>query len=170
MEYIDLNKCKYLGHGRNGQVYLMPDGKVIKICKKEETCAEEYEVLKTANGSTFFPRVYEKYGKAIIRDFVQGDNLKVYIKKHGLSRNLAISLINLIEEFRRLGFKRLDIRGQHIYVKKDESVMVIDPSSQKVRDAHYPKRMLDDLRKCKVEKKFYKILKEIRPDLYEQWK
>ena len=173
MEYenlYELNKFEYIGHGRNGKVYLMRDGRVIKVCKVEEVCRAEYETLKAAEGSPYFPRVYERIGKAMIRDYVPGEVLPVYIKKNGLSRKLAINLINLIEEFRRLNFKRLDIRGAHIYVKEDESIMVIDPASHTTWQEHYPRLMIKELRRQKVSNKFYKILKEERPDLYKKWR
>lgn len=169
-EVYQLDKYKYLGHGKNGKVYLMPDGRVIKICKLEKVCIAEYEVLKAAKGSPYFPKVYSRNGKAMIRDYVDGEILPSYIRKNGLSKTLAINLMNLIEEFRRLGFKRLDIRGAHIYVQKDESVKVIDPASHKTWQEKYPRLMLKQLRKLKVSKKFYQILREERPDLYRLWK
>lgn len=170
MEYIDLNKCKYLGHGRCGKVYLTPDGRAMKICNKEEDCNEEYRVLKLAQGSEFFPMVYEKSNNIIIREYIEGENLKKHVKKHGLSKKLAANLISLIEEFKRLGFTRLDMRGQHILVKEDESVMVIDPSAQLRKVEKKPRSMLSDLKKCKAERKFFHILKELRPDLYKKWR
>lgn len=166
----ELNKFKYLGHGKNGKVYLMPDGKVIKVCRIETVCREEYEVLKAAEGSPYFPKVYKIIGKAMIRDYVDGEKLPFYIKKYGLSRILAVNLIKLIEEFKRLGFKRLDIRGEHIYVKEDESIMVIDPASHMTWKEKYPRLMIRELRRQKVSKQFYQILKEERPDLYKKWK
>ena len=165
-EKYNLDEFEYIGRGRNGRVYLMPDGKVIKVCKFEYACRSEYEVLKAAEGSPYFPRVYEKMGSAIIRDFVTGEVLPNYIRKNGLSRKLAINLINLIEEFRRFNFKRLDIRGAHIYVKEDESIMVIDPASQMTWKEHYPRLLIKELRRQKVLKQFYQILSEERPDLY----
>lgn len=168
---IDLNECKYLGRGRNGKVYLLTDGKtVIKICRIEKSCIDEYKVLKAAEGSRYFPKVYERLGKIMFREYVGGEKLPVYLRKNKLSRELAISLIGLIEEFKRLGFRRLDIRGEHIYVQKDESVIVIDPSGQIIRSARYPKSMIKELRRQKCAKRFYEILKEVRPDLYRQWK
>jgi predicted Ser/Thr protein kinase len=169
-EKYNLDEFEYIGHGRNGRVYLMRDGRVIKVCKFERTCELEYEVLKAAEGSTYFPRVYERIGKAIIRDYVPGEVLPSYLRKNGLSRTLAINLINLIEEFRRLNFIRLDMRGAHIYVKEDESVMVIDPASQSVKPQPYPKALIKELRRQRVLKEFYRILRQERPDLYKGWK
>lgn len=170
MNYIDLSHLEYLGHGKNGRVYLMPNGKVFKICKAEKTCKQEYEVLKVAEGSRFFPKAYERLGRAMVREYVGGENLKIYIKKHGLSKKLALNLIDLIEEFKRLGFRRLDIRGEHIYILQDETVKVIDPAGQIIKRASYPRSMLKDLRRLKVLNRFYEILREVRPDLYRKWK
>ncbi len=168
---IDLSKCEYLGKGRNGKVYLLPDRKiVIKICSIEQSCIDEYKVLKAAEGSLYFPKVYGRYGKMMFREYIGGEKLSIYLKKKKLSRNLAISLIGLIEEFKRLEFRRLDIRGEHIYVQDDESVRVIDPAGQIVKSASYPKSRLKELRRQRGIKRFYNILKEERPDLYKKWK
>lgn len=168
---IDLSKCRYLGRGRNGKVYLLPDEKVvIKICNIERSCIEEYRVLKIAEGSSYFPKIYGRYGKMMFREYVGGEKLPIYLRKKNLSRNLAISLIGLIDEFRILGFRRLDIRGEHIYVQNDERVMVIDPAGQMVKSASYPKSMIKELKRQKCIKSFYDILKEERPDLYKRWK
>lgn len=35
---INLLDCKFLGKGHNGIVYLLPEGKVIKICYDTESC------------------------------------------------------------------------------------------------------------------------------------
>lgn len=170
MDYVDVSKYKYLGHGKNGKVYLMSDGKAIKICKREDRCLEEYQVLEMAKGSTYFPKVYERKGKIMIREYVDGYDLNTYIRKHGLSKKLGLNLIGMIEEFKRLGFKRLDMRGVHIYVTKGEKVMVIDPSMQLINPIKYPKLMIRDLKKLGVINEFYSILKDERPDLYKQWK
>lgn len=172
MENINLDDCKYLGHGENGKVYLMPNGKAIKICKNEEVCKEEYEVLKIAKKkkSHYFPKIYKRDGNIMIREYVDGKNLREYIKKNGLSKKLAVNLIKMIEEFKKLGFKRLDMRWAHIYVIKNEKVKVIDPSMQLIKEVKYPRRMLKDLKKLGVQKKFYRVLKKKRPKLYHDWR
>ncbi|AWI03280.1 serine/threonine protein kinase [Clostridium drakei] len=169
MSCVDVSKYKYLGHGKNGKVYLMPDGKVIKICKREDRCLEEYKVLKIAEGSSYFPKVYERKGKNMIREYVDGYDLNTYIKKYGLSKNLVLNLIGMVEEFKKLGFKRLDMRGVHIYVTKDEKVKVIDPSMQLIKTVKYPELMIRDLKNLGVIGKFFNVLKDERPDLYKKW-
>jgi hypothetical protein len=42
---IDLRDCKFLGEGHNGCVYLMPDGRVIKIFKEKGVDFKEWYML-----------------------------------------------------------------------------------------------------------------------------
>lgn len=166
---VDLMQCTLLGEGNNGWVYLMPDGKAIKICKELKSCLKEYYILKNAETSKHFPKVYEQSGNYMIRDFVGGTCADKYIKRNGLSRRLAVNMINLIEEFERLKFTKLDIRCRDLFVQKDESIMVIDPKSSYTRNVKYPRHMMKGLKKLGVLDKFLKILKEEKPALYKKW-
>lgn len=166
---IDLRNCRFLGQGHSGKVYLLPDGKVIKIFKNEESCIREYMILQSARSSRNFPRVYGCRGNCMIREYVRGVCLQDYLKKHKLSRRLAVNLINLIEEFKRIGFSKLDMRCAHIFVQPDESVMVIDPRKHYTEVVSYPRTMLNEFKKLHTIIRFMNILREERPDLYNKW-
>lgn len=167
---VDLRDCKVLGEGHNGFVYLLPDGKVIKIFKKIKNCKKEYSILKAVKGSRNFPVVYHSLGNYIIRDFVGGECLKDYLKVKGLSRKLALNLIELIDEFKRLDFKKLDIRCRDIYVQEDESLMVIDPKYSYTRDKDFPKHLCKGLKKLGLLEGFLDVVGVERPELYTDWK
>lgn len=167
---VDLRECKVLGEGHNGIVYLLPDGKVIKIFKKIKNCKREYFILQAVKGSSNFPVVYCSLGNYIIRDYVGGECLKDYLKVNGLSRRLALNLIGLIDEFRRLEFKKLDIRCRDLYVQEDESLMVIDPKYSYTRDKDFPKHLCKGLRKLGLLEKFMDVVRTERPELYGEWK
>lgn len=166
---VDLRDCKFLGEGNNGIVYLMPDGKVIKICKEPRKCRKEYSILKKVNGSKHFPRVYLCGGNYMVRDYVEGRELKKYIKEKGMSRELALSLAELIEEFIRLGFTKLDTRCRDIFIQDDGNLMVIDPRSSYRRVVGYPRHMMKGLRKLKVLDEFLEVVKKGKPKLYNRW-
>jgi hypothetical protein len=106
----------------------------------------------------------------MIREYVDGICIKDYITKYGLSRRLALNLIGLIDEFKRLGFTRLDMRCAHIFVQPDESLKVIDPRKHYTQNAPYPRNMLNCLRQLHVLMPFMKILKEERPEIYKSWR
>ncbi len=166
---IDIKECKFLGGGCEGKVYLTPDGYALKIFKSKANCKEEYDILKKVEGSKYFPKVINASNRCILREYVSGEMIKDYIVKNGLSEKLAVNLINLIEEFKKLNFKRQDIRGQHIYVHDDESVMVIDPRKSYTKNVSVPISIMKDLEKVGVIDKFIQVLIDKRLDLAYLW-
>lgn len=162
----------FLGEGKNGKVHLLPNGKVIKFFKHYKNCLDEYTILEKVNGNKYFPRVYECTKTYMIRDYVGGSVLPTYIKKHGLSKRLALNLIGLIEDFERIGFTRLDIRCEHIFVQNDksESIIIIDPRAHYTKQVSYPRQMTGGLKKLGVLRKFIHVLQHEKPYLYNKWK
>ena len=166
---VNLLDCKPLGDGHNGIVYLLPEGKVIKICYDARSCRKEYDILKRINKNKYFPRTYGMMGNYMIRDYVDGIVLKKYIKRHGFSRELAIKLIELLEEFRRLGFKKIDIRCKDIMVRPDGNLMVIDPKKFYTKKRDFPRHLSKGLYKLGVLDSFMDILEEEKPKLFKRW-
>lgn len=166
---FDLRDCKFLGEGHNGFVYLLPDHRVIKIFKKPDNCKKEYSILKRVKGSRNFPVVHDCIGNYMVRDFVGGECLKDYLKTHEFSKRLALNLIKLLDEFKKLGFKKIDTRVKDIYVQEKEFLMVIDPKYSYTREKDFPKHLAKGLKKLKVLDKFLDFVKEENETLYNQW-
>ena len=166
---IDLNTCKYLGQGRNGKVYLLPNGNALKIFYKEENCKHEYEILKSVEGNKHFPNVYEYSSNCLIREYVGGILIENYIRQYGLGINLAENLIKLIQDFKKLGFTRLDIRCEHIFIQENVSIIIIDPRRTYSKVISYPSSILKSLNKLDVLDNFFSILKDINIKLYKDW-
>lgn len=166
---INLLDCKFLGKGHNGVVYMLPDGKVIKICFDPISCKKEYLILKRVNNNKHFPRVYCMLGNYMIRDYVDGVTLPRYIKSYGLDRDLAIKIINLFEEFKKLKFLKEDIRCKDIMVQPDGSLMVIDPKKFYSKKRDFPRHLSKGLSKLGVLNFFISVVKEEKPGLYKQW-
>jgi predicted Ser/Thr protein kinase len=166
---IDLRDCLFLGEGHNGIVYRLPDGNVIKIFKAEKHCRREYSILKKVEGSRHFPKAYSSLGNYIIREYVGGDCLKDYIKENGLSHNMAVGLIKLLDEFDRLGFTKLDIRCRDIYVLEDGFLMVIDPKCSYTKYRDFPKHLAKGLKKLGALEDFLEVANTEKPELYNEW-
>lgn len=156
---------QFLGQGRNGRVYLMPDGRAVKVFKKASACKEEYEILKAVEGSRYFPKVFTHTSHYIIREYVGGTNLYEYLNSRTLTRDFVIRIANLVDELKALGFKKLNLRFSHLFVQKDGSLMLIDPRKSFKQKIPYPKSFLISLWKIGLLGKFLKILEEERPDL-----
>jgi RIO-like serine/threonine protein kinase len=169
IEGINLTISKILHDGKTDKVYLTSDNKVIKISKNIDDCRREYLILKYCKDNKYFPQVYKYNLGYIIREYIDGICLIDYIKKNNLDEALALSLVDLIENFALLNFTRLDTGISHIFITKDGELKVIGLKNNFTRKEKYPKHLISGLRKLKVSKKFFKILKSLRPDLYELW-
>lgn len=166
---VNLLECKFLGRGHNGAVYLLPEGKVIKICFDEKSCKKEYDILHRIGENRYFPKVYGMCGNYMVRDYVSGEILTHYINKYGLERALAVKIIELLEEFGRLGFKKVDIRCKDIMVQENGSLMVIDPKKCYSKERDFPRHLSKGLNKLGVLENFLEVLKEKRLNLHKKW-
>lgn len=162
---IDLKYCRYLGEGHSGKVYLMPDGKVIKIFNSSKSCKREFDILKSVEGSPHFPKAYKVDNYYMIREYVGGMNVKDYLIKYGLSKSFVIRVAELIDDMKKLKFTKLEIRFPHLFVQEDGTLMLIDPRKSYLQNVPYPKSFLRKLRKMGLLEKFMKILNEERPDM-----
>ncbi|OPJ62417.1 protein kinase [Clostridium oryzae] len=166
---VNLLTCKSLGKGHNGIVYMLPEKKVIKICFSEKSCRNEYYILKRINNNKYFPRVYGMSGNYMIRDFVDGITLKDYIKKNGLDKGTAVKVIGLLKEFKKLKFKKYDIRCKDIMVTPDNTLMVIDPKKCFSKSRNYPQHLCKGLYNLGALDIFLNVLHENSPELYKKW-
>ena len=154
-------KADYLGQGNNGIVYELPDKKAIKIFLRKKVCNDEGSILTKTNGSKYFPHLYKKGKLYVIRDLVEGSRLDKYIKHNGLSEILIINIFDLLLEFERLRFKRLDTRCKDIYVLGNGRLMIIDPKKAYTRNVNYPRHLMKGLNKIGVLEEFFEGIKKI---------
>jgi hypothetical protein len=170
MRYVlDIKECKFLGKGKEGTVYLTPEGYALKVFYNKKKAELEAELLEKVNDSIFFPKILFIANNMILRDYVEGQNLSHYIKENGLSYNISTEIVNLIEEFKRLNFTRLDIRDAHIFVDSNEKIKVIDPRKVFIKNIPYPKEIIKILVKSDVFDEFLKHLLTYNPQLINYW-
>lgn len=171
VNYADINlfECKLLGKGHNGIVYMLPDNRVIKICYIMKDFHGEATILKKVNGNKYFPVLYDTGGNYMIRDYVDGMPLKNYIKTNGLSRELAVEIIEMLKEFERLQFTKIDIRCKDVYVQPDRTLKIIDPQNFYSKSRDFPRHLSKGLYKLGVLKFFLQVLKEDYPKYFSKW-
>ncbi|WP_297713114.1 serine/threonine protein kinase [Clostridium sp.] len=166
---IELNDCVLLGYGAEGSVYLTPEGFALKRFNTIKAAKKEVAILDNVKDSRFFPNVIIRISNIVVREYVQGDNLSEYLKANGLSYSLSIELIELIEDLKRLKFKRINIRNAHIFIDKNQKVMVIDPRKPYTKVTPYPKNIVKILLKQNLFDTFLKNVLLYRPDLLDYW-
>ncbi|MBE6071521.1 MAG: protein kinase [Clostridium butyricum] len=147
-------EATYLGQGNNGVVYELPEKKAIKVFLTRKVCNDESSILLKTNGSRYFPKIYKNGKLYIVRDMVEGERLDDYIKQNGLSEKLIINIYELLEEFKRLKFKKIDTRCKDIYVSENEEIMIIDPKKAYKRRVDYPRHLMKGLKRIGVLEEF----------------
>jgi len=167
---INIRNLDFVGQGTQGKVYFLPPNRAIKIFHSKNSCKDQLFILQRARKSRFFTKVYDYDDYSIVMDFIPGPTLREYLKNHSLSKKLAFELVELICEFERLGFTRLDIRAPHIFVQADESIKVIDPRKSFIIVERYPVKILDTLNKFGLLDEFFRLIKTKYRDKYFEWR
>lgn len=162
-------KTEFIGKGTQGSVYLLPGDKVIKVFKEKGQCTDQINTLLKAQSSKFFTKVYDYDEYSIIMEFLPGQNLKRYLVKNILTKEIALQLVEIMREFKKLGFKRIDIRLNHIYLQPNGYLKVIDPRKSYILDKPYPENMMNGLKKRKCYYSFFELIKNEYPEEYNQW-
>lgn len=162
-------EATYLGQGNNGIVYELPEKKAIKIFLTQKVCNDESNILLNTNGSRYFPRIYKRGKLYIVRDMVEGERLDDYIKKNGLSKKLIRNIYSLLQEFKRLKFKKLDIRCKDIYVSINEELMIIDPKKAYKRRVDYPRHLMKGMKRIGILEEFLLGISEIDKEKAFMW-
>jgi len=169
MENIDIDKLSLIGKGVHGSVYKMDKNRCIKICGKSVDMQMEYHVLKHTKGYRQFPKVYECKNNYMIREFIDGQDIKSYIEENGFDNKLAKELTKLIKVFIKLKFTRIDIRMREVFVTKDHKIRIVDTTRYLDKVKLYPKKMLRALNELGYLKQYMKFLKENYPKFYKAW-
>ena len=165
-----IKNSDFLGKGNNGVVYKINNEKIIKIFNSKDVCNTELEILKRSSGCKSFPQVYD-YGEFyIIRDFVEGVRLDKYLNKNPINKEIVQNIVNLIDEFKSLNYKKLDIRCKDLYLQSDFSLKVIDPKDNYSRKMSFPRHLMKGIYKRNQIGDFFYYLREINMDLYNSWK
>ncbi|MGL4989789.1 MAG: hypothetical protein ACRC57_01300 [Sarcina sp.] len=143
-----LKSAEKIGEGHNGVVFLFKDGKTIKFFRRHSAWQDEAYILQKVKGSKFFPKIIEVGDNYIVRDYVDGIRLDKYLRTNKIDKYLARSLYEMILEFERLKFRRLDIRCKDIFYNIEEKrVKIIDPKNNYSKKVSYPRHLMKGLYK-----------------------
>ncbi|MCT4621500.1 MAG: serine/threonine protein kinase [Marinisporobacter sp.] len=163
---IDRKDLVFIGRGVEGKVFLTPEGNALKVYRDPGRCKSEYKILKEMEDNPYFPKVIERKRRYMLREYVKGTPIREYIQKKGLSRDLALNLIEFTEVFEKLNIK-VDGINKHIFIQEDESIKVVDPRRKKKYKIH--RWVLITLKREGLIEYFLKVLEEERPDQVSKW-
>ena len=166
---LPIKGLELVGEGHHGKVYRLDNSSCIKVYKRKSFMQMEYQVLKHSESFPYFPKVYECRENYMIREYIDGTGLWDYLQQYGLSKNLAIQMLEILDSFMALGYTKLDFHLHHILVTEGERLKMIDPTTNMSRKSSYPATLLKQLGQLNFLDQFLAYTKEARPEYYEKW-
>lgn len=162
---------EFIGSGSQGDVYKIDHNHCIKIYRAQKYFHRELANLKKGDGDPLLPQVYGWGKYYIIREYIDGISLSSYFQMgRPLTPQLSMNLVALWETFKRLGYRRCDMRLSHIYINHDGVLKIIDPTNVMNNKRTFPRKMLSGLEQYGVKEAFLNHVHELRSDVYRQWK
>jgi putative serine/threonine protein kinase len=166
----ELKKYELIGDGKDGEIYLLDPNKCVKYFFLEETQRKEYEALMVGQASSVLPKVYESGNNYIVMEFVQGHSLDRHMKKYGtIDEELTKKILFVLDEFKRVGFNRIDTEVRHILINEQGQLKVIDHKRAFSTSTSVPSKLIKGLDKYRLSKQFLKHVKNVNPSLYRAW-
>ncbi len=170
LELENLEKYKLLGKGGDGAVFQICHNKCVKIFWIEKTQKLELKALKKGQSSPIIPRLYEYGSNYIVMEYINGYNLKKYLKKKKRFSDSKIKqILYMLSEFKRIGFLRHDTEVRHIYFNEKGEVKVIDHKRAFTTDRTYPMKLISGLEKLGYAEEFLQGVKQISPTIFNEW-
>ena len=166
---IEITGLPLIGEGHHGKVYRLDNARCIKIYEKKSFMLMELKVLKHSERFPYFPKVYEYKDNYMIREYFEGPNLWQFIQQNGLSENLAVKILEIIDSFVELRYSKLDCHLHHIIVTDEGCLKVIDPTTLMSGKSSYPRALLEKLSQLGLKQTFLNYVETYRPHYYEHW-
>jgi putative serine/threonine protein kinase len=167
----DLAVFDMIGDGKDGQIYKVAEDKVVKYFFKEETHHRELEAMQIGQTSSIMPRLYEYGDNYIVMEFVKGISLARHMKRHGtIDEDMTKKILFVLDEFKKLGFKRWDTEVRHMLMDENGDFKVIDHKRAFTSDSPIPTKLLKGMGKFGLAKEFLEHVKNVNPKLFDAWK
>jgi hypothetical protein len=167
---VNNSSLEMIGKGRQGAVFKINSEMCMKVYGENDDCEREYYALSLGKATTLIPKVHCKGENFVVMDMVYGLDLREYLQTCPLTRELSYELIKMLLIFKEIGYERIDHHKRQIYLQEDGTLKVIDVGRTvwRNRTYPYPRKLLQSLGE-EYKATFLEHVKEMAPDLYEEW-
>lgn len=136
--------------------------------RKEDSAEEEYAALLLGASLGFTPKVYGLRGTYVVTEIMEAPTLADHLEQHSLTPELTEKLLQLLDDFQKAGYTRLDHDPAYIHVMPDGNLKVVNVKNHiKLPRKMFPKQFLIGMGKQITE--FLNRVKILRPALYQEW-
>ncbi|GGE72104.1 AarF/UbiB family protein [Priestia taiwanensis] len=166
----DVKQYPLIGDGKDGEVYQLETNICVKYFFLEETQRKELEAMQAGQSSKVIPKLYEYGTNYIVMEYVHGVSLARHLKnERNISPELTAKIVTMLNELRRIGFKRLDTEVRHVLISNDGQLKVIDHKRAFSSYNEAPTKLMTGMKKLGVMDKFLDHVKSIDSSAYDSW-
>jgi len=134
----------------------------------EEKAEKEFQALQMGASRGITPVVYGRRGTYVVIEAIQAPTIADYLKNNSMTKELTKKLLGLLNDFKDVGFNRLDHPLTNIYVMQDGSLKVINLQwDTKFPQNLFPRKMIVGM--GKQASAFLKYVQALEPSLYKTW-
>ncbi|MEH7121589.1 serine/threonine protein kinase [Neobacillus vireti] len=161
---------KLIGEGSQGAVFQLSEDRCVKIYVNPDAAIKEGKALEAAKDTNIVPKVYEVGPNYCIMEYLKGLNLKDYLKQtKNIPETFIKQIILIRKELKRVGFTRIKTSIGHFIITEGDVLKAIDHSDGLTKNDPYNPKMFRDLKNLGMLDPFLKQVKEIDPEIYEDW-
>ncbi|WP_440970231.1 hypothetical protein ACSS6N_23190 [Peribacillus frigoritolerans] len=160
-----------IGKGKQGAVFKISPDRCVKIFPDPKRCLNESQVLRAAQEVRIVPRLFEVGSNYIVMEYIDGPSLDQFLESKGfLPEDMTKKILFLLKEMKRLKFTRLDAKLRHIFVTKQEDLIVIDHANSFIKIDSVPTELFKDLNEKGLFSSFLEQVKQADPESYMEWR
>ncbi|WP_102344933.1 hypothetical protein [Bacillus sp. Marseille-P3661] len=136
--------------------------------EKEEKAEKEFQALQMGAKRGITPVVYGRRGTYVVMSTINAPTLAKYLENNKVTKELTKKLLSLLDDFKAIGFTRLDQSPDYIYLMSNGSLKVVNlHRHNKLPEKQFPQRMIRGMGKQVTE--FLNYVKELDSSLYDNW-
>jgi RIO-like serine/threonine protein kinase len=134
----------------------------------EEKAEKEFQAIQMGTALGITPNVYGRRGTYVIMEPIKATTLADYLEKNTITKELTQKLLQLLTNFKKIGYTRMDHKPEYIYLMSDGSLKVVNIYRHtKLPSKLLPKRIMRGMGKQITL--FLQYVKKINPSMYNKW-
>ncbi|WP_163100530.1 hypothetical protein [Peribacillus alkalitolerans] len=152
---------------KKGATFKIDDHRCVRYYKEIGEAEEEVLAYQLGDKLGLTPKIYGWSPAYVVMEHIQAPTVAEHLTKHPITKELTNKLLQLLEDFKAVGYKRIDHSLEYIYMLPDGSFKITNLRHKFTLGNVLPKRLIKGMG-TQVDA-FLAFVKEINPTLFQQW-
>jgi hypothetical protein len=152
---------------KKGATFKIDEYRCVRYYKEIGEAEEEVQAYQLGDKLGLTPKIYGWSPTYVVMEHIQAPTVAEYLANYPITKELTQSLLQLLEDFKAVGYKRMDHSLESIYLLPHGSLKITNVRHKFTSGNALPKRLIKGMGN-QVDA-FLAFVKEINPTLFAQW-